>query len=306
MPATEPRLLILGEDEDVGQKYRFYLKGLPYHTTFAEPDTDLIQKLKETSADLLILDSDHLHEHAHLILDSLHQQKIRLPIVIVTSEQNPEVVQKIAPNVKEFVLKPINGNTLQERINKALSRWQREVQLEADIGKNVGVHLQTRILVAFRDSAIIERVRKDGLLLYKEQPIIPNTTIYFKAGTLFKTMGIDSNNISPLKLTVKRCDRVEGAQYRVLSEFKEMFSFQEVVDAFVEGRPLPKISEEVSEQMEADASVDEFFMGELEDNTEDSFFIGDGPDFADEDWLLEGESEFSTKPSSANEEGAML
>lgn len=234
---SAPNILILGDSNELRQTYRFYFKDSSYETMFAVNAADVFEKLHEFRVDLLIIDTDHLEDMGVPVIQGFKKRKIRMPIMLITGQGNAKLLTKYAPLVQDVIMKPVNGKALLKRMKGVFERWKAEVKVEQEIGENLGVHLTTRILVAFRDSAVIKRVRKDGLLLFKEQPIVPTTTIYCKASTLFKNMGLEEKNVTHLELTVGRCDPLEdGKGFRILSKFKDTPSdIHAMIDSFVNG-----------------------------------------------------------------------
>ncbi len=258
---SSPTILITGDDPSQWKAYRFYFEKTQYRLEFATNGKEIFQKLQNLHVDMLLLDTDNAKDKGLPILDELHKRKLRMPTIVITSDKNPETIQKIAPRVQDFLVKPINGRGLVKRLTKVFDRWKGEMRLEQEIGENVGVNVQTRILVVFKDTAVVRRVRKDGLLLYKEQPIIPTTSIYFKAGTLFETMGLEDRNVSHLELLVASCEiSSKGHKYRVIAKFKDVpNNIQKMIEAFVDGKPVPPATQPPPAPSEETAEEDDPF-----------------------------------------------
>lgn len=241
---SAPNILIVGDSHDIRQSYRFYFKDSDYEAIFANNADDTFEKMQEFRTDLLILDTNHLETLGKQIVEGLKQRKMRMPLMLVTGDGNPQLLQTFVPKVQDVLIRPVNGQVIKKRIKQVFERWKNEVKVEQEIGKNLGVNLKTRILVAFRDKAVIRRVRKDGLLILKHHPIVPTTSVYCKVGVLFKNMGFEKKNVNHLELIVSRCDPLEDDRgFRILSKFiNTPLDIQKLIEAFVDGVPSSQLA----------------------------------------------------------------
>ncbi|MBF0279420.1 MAG: response regulator [SAR324 cluster bacterium] len=252
-------LVVGGDNDSVWQTYKFYLKDSGFRLFFAHNGEEVLERLKQAPVDILVLDSSNLKAHVNDILDQMEALKIRIPVIVVTEVQEPKIIQKIAPKVKELLIKPYNAKMLLERIHKALDRWENELRTQEEIGENIGLYFNTRVLLAFQESIIVDRVRKDGLLFYTHEPIVPTSSIYFNARSLFQTIAGVNSNVGPLELEVIYCERVDDIRpYRVFAEFRNLLSFQLVIDAFVDGKPIPEIDDQSFNETDAEDILDDF------------------------------------------------
>ncbi len=268
-PNTITCLITCDQKKEWGT-YRNYFKNTEYKLVFAINGMDALNKLQDNSVDILLVDTDHLHKNGLPFIKSVQRLSRYLPIMIVTQERSPQLIEPLSNKVDNLLLKPINMHRLQHRLQLTLqSRLQANNQRSKSTKKQ-GVHLKTDLLLVFRDAANIEQVVKDGLIFYKGQPIAPSTKIYFRAQALFKKMGLTQRNVAHLELNVISCEAIDpGVDYfQIRAQFQNVPSYiQEAIDAFVDGKPLKNISEEAAQQAEAlgDDALDAFFLGANDD-----------------------------------------
>ena len=257
-------VLIFSDGQGSYDSYRFYLEGSPYKFQFVNtPEAALTQTQTASTIDCLIIDSDKLSSSITAFMESLNQQKRRLPIILVTGDKDQRLITRVAPFAQDLIIKPVNGKVLLQRLSKVKQRWGQEEQIQKKIGESVGVSIETKILVVFRDQAEIQRVRKDGILLYKEYPIIPTTSIYFRANRLFELLGVKSDNITHIELEVISCQYdLEKNLYRIIAVFKDIKEhLLKAIHDFLRGKlnpgsvlvepePVPKVKEKVADKTE--------------------------------------------------------
>ncbi len=247
----KPQILIGCDDEKSWQLYQAYLQEKPYQLIFAKNGTDVLDKLEKTPVDLFILDTKNIQKHMSDTMERI--QKNYSPMMIVTKQENPKIREQYLPLVQDIVLKPLDENKLVSHVEKALKNLGKNSRSQKKSGEEAGLYLSTRIMLAYRDSIVIEKIRKDGMLFYKDLPIVHATSIYFSTGTLFQEMGLDKKNIGPLKMRITRCEHIaEDEQYLIFAEFDDLLSFQLVINAFVDGKPLPDINEHAAAEEETD------------------------------------------------------
>ncbi len=234
-------ILIFGTGEGYYDSYRFYFEGSPYKFQFAGTPEKVLSEIQSSTIDVLIIDSDNLDARITSLLDSFQKQKRRLPIILVTGDQNQNAIAQVATLVQDLIIKPINGKMLLQRLAKVRKRWEFEEQVQKKIGASVGVSIETKILVVFKDQAVIQRIRNNGLLLYKEQAIIPTTTIYFRANEFFQLLSVQSKNMTHIELEVVSCQYdLEKKLYRVIANFKEISDhLVQAVQDFLSGKLMP-------------------------------------------------------------------
>ncbi|MBF0287002.1 MAG: response regulator [SAR324 cluster bacterium] len=266
---NKARILIGCDDEKSRKLYQSALQYTPYELIFAKNGNDVLNKLGQSPVDLLFLDTADIQKNIGLAMDKI--QKNYSSVMIATKQKNPKIPEQYLPLIQDIVLKPVDPQKLVLRIEKVLKSFGSKVRDHEGTSKDVGLYLSTRIMLAYRDSITIEKMRKDGLLFYKNLPLVHATSIYFSAGTLFEKMGLDKKNIGPLKMRINRCEYIpENDQYLVFGEFQDFLSFQLVIDAFVDGKPLPDITEQAAEEDSTDDLFNDLFVEFDEDYTPES------------------------------------
>ncbi|MEF3279967.1 MAG: response regulator [Elusimicrobiota bacterium] len=121
---SEKLILIVDDDESIRDLLEFIIKKEGFKVEKCSNGKEALQKAKELSPDLIILDLMLPGYGGFEILRELQMyDTAHIPIIIITGkymDRTTSEMIKMEPNVKEFIQKPIKNALLTATIHKIL------------------------------------------------------------------------------------------------------------------------------------------------------------------------------------------
>lgn len=148
---SEPRILIANQDSFSRVYFRRAIsRCVQAEVSEAENGVDALELLSSKSFEVLLLDLDMPVLSGLEVLEFIHDDPAqkRLQVLVTTGVSGEKSVrQAIALGVNDYLLKPYQQNTVEERLTRALARSRRLLETEAAAAPQ----LKPRLLVADKD-----------------------------------------------------------------------------------------------------------------------------------------------------------
>ncbi len=114
-------ILVCDDEEDIRQSVKDVLTDEGFDVITACDGKDLLDKLKKSKPDLILLDIIMPGLVTKEILSEMHKMKLHIPIIFLTivrlAEQSKEI---IGNSVVDYIEKPFDNKDLIKRIRKVL------------------------------------------------------------------------------------------------------------------------------------------------------------------------------------------
>lgn len=183
-----------------------------YRVVPAESGFQVLDLLEKSTADLLICELLLPKLSGQESIEILKKRDNRIPIIVATGETNPSVVRELKPMVQAFLTKPISGKTLTGSVAETFQTWNEEAAKSPAKGDVfVEVHLETNLLVAFRDQIKLLSIGPNGLTFSRNGPIAPGTRIFAKTDAISLKSEEGDKKFLSLELKVVNCSTPVGS-----------------------------------------------------------------------------------------------
>ena len=118
------KILVVDDDEDILNAISYFLKSKKYNVITSSSGNDALNKLKENSIDLILLDlmmPELSGFQLCLILKNDYKFR-KIPIIIITAKGDLESIEKAYhfSQVKSYIAKPFQNKELLKTINEVL------------------------------------------------------------------------------------------------------------------------------------------------------------------------------------------
>ena len=128
---SQTRVLIVEDDITLRKAVARMLPMLGYEPLHAGSAEEAVQVLGAESVDLMLLDLNLPGVHGHALLRNLNQQKIPIPVVVMSGEgKMDDVVQAMRQHAVDFLSKPFS----MEELSAALERAKERIPPGAEAG----------------------------------------------------------------------------------------------------------------------------------------------------------------------------
>ncbi|OHB77833.1 MAG: hypothetical protein A2W31_17620 [Planctomycetes bacterium RBG_16_64_10] len=131
--AMSVRVLIADADQYLVNAYRQCLEQQGFTVTTATSGLECVEKLRERTSDLLVIDPGLPWGSGDGVLAVMHEDPDvpRVPVIVLTDARDRGVLYRLAPfRVDDFQVKPLSGKRLTERILAFVKRRSMEVSHE--------------------------------------------------------------------------------------------------------------------------------------------------------------------------------
>jgi two-component system chemotaxis response regulator CheY len=122
MPNLEMKILVVDDSSTMRQIIRSILKGLGYSKIFqADDGTSALEILKEEKLDFIISDWNMPKMAGIDLLKTVRtsEEWKEIPFLMVTAQgQQQHVIEAVKNKVSDYIIKPFNPKTLEEKIDK--------------------------------------------------------------------------------------------------------------------------------------------------------------------------------------------
>lgn len=122
------KVLVIEDEPTLSRLLSYNLTQEGYDTTVVEHGTEGLQTALQHKFDLIILDIMLPGMNGFEILNRLHQNGVRTPVIILTARNaEEEVVQGLKHGADDYITKPFGVAELLARVSAVLRRTQNEV-----------------------------------------------------------------------------------------------------------------------------------------------------------------------------------
>jgi len=122
------KILVIEDEPTLSRLLSYNLTQEGYDTTVVEHGTEGLQTALQHKFDLIILDIMLPGMNGFEILNRLHQNGVRTPVIILTARNaEEEVVQGLKHGADDYITKPFGVAELLARVSAVLRRTQNEV-----------------------------------------------------------------------------------------------------------------------------------------------------------------------------------
>lgn len=194
------------------------LEGMGLQVLTALDGNQALEHLTTTSVNLIIMDILLPKLNGLQIIEIMKKKNMAVPVIIATGENDPLIRLKVSPKVEGYLLKPFNRRKFVNYVNTVINSYKQSNKVEKEVILTLSVHLETNILVAFRDRARLKSVIGRELILERNDPIALGTTIFLKTeGIGIVTPEQTSSGVGrPLELLVTQCEKLpEGEAFTI-------------------------------------------------------------------------------------------
>lgn len=113
------KILLVDDDRVNSTMIKFGLKGDEYDVDVAHDGAEGVELLKAESPDMIILDVQMPKMGGFEFLNEMKSLGLNIPILMLTANENLEDVFRME-GVKGYLVKPVNIETLKEKIEECL------------------------------------------------------------------------------------------------------------------------------------------------------------------------------------------
>ncbi len=205
-------ILIADVDGFTRDFYKAVLIPKGYRLLFATNGFSVLDKLEEERVDMLILDLLLPKLSGQEVIAMMRKRKIQIPTIVATGENNPKIIQAMSTQVQGYLLKPFIGAVLNKRIASIFESWQASTKEKEAADTHITVHLETNLVVAFRDHVQLISISELGLEFTRGEPIAPGTTIFLKTDAILIQGQEEGPKIRSFELQVSRCEYQKNGQ----------------------------------------------------------------------------------------------
>lgn len=207
------KILIAEADTFTRDFYQAALQNKGYQLIFATDGIQTLDILSEQKVDLLVMDFLLPRLNGQEVLDIMQKRNIKIPVIIATGENNPEIVQKVRPYIGDFILKPIKADRLSNGIAAAFSTWK-ETFSDSTVEKpTVQIQSDIDLMVAFQEQVKLLDLSENRLIFARHNPIAPGTKILMKTDAISTQKASSINRNAALELAVRSCKLHQDGQY---------------------------------------------------------------------------------------------
>lgn len=136
MPNDE-MILIIDDEELLRESISLLLQKAGYHTATASSGEKGLEYLKESRADLVLLDLRLENENGLDFIQPIRALSPTLPILILTANASIDsAIESVRKGARDYILKPVNPTELLERVEAVLCETQKEKRRQ-DIIDNI-------------------------------------------------------------------------------------------------------------------------------------------------------------------------
>jgi two-component system alkaline phosphatase synthesis response regulator PhoP len=122
------KILVIEDEPTLSRLLSYNLTQEGYDTTVVEHGSEGLQTALQNKFDLIILDIMLPGMNGFEILNRLHQNGVRTPVIILTARNaEEEVVQGLKHGADDYITKPFGVAELLARVSAVLRRTQNEV-----------------------------------------------------------------------------------------------------------------------------------------------------------------------------------
>ncbi len=216
-------ILIAETDAFTRDFYSALLKPKGYHLKFASDGIQTLKTLETEPIDLLIMDL-MLHRLGGLeLIGELKKQDINVPIIVASGESSPQTVLKLAAKVQKFLLKPFDSSSFEAAVESIMEKKIKED--DSEMIPYVDVHLETNVLVTFRDRFQLLDCSRAGMVFKRTNPMAPGTNFLIRKDAIVPTSQNGGQSTPFLELRITKCKfNKNDRNYLVHSEFLTRFS----------------------------------------------------------------------------------
>lgn len=124
------KILIVEDEEKLRKELKSFLENNLYQVITIDNFDNTIEDIKNSNADLILLDINLPNVNGEVILKNL-RKSINTPIIIVTS-RNTDLDELLSINygADDFITKPYNTQILLARIERLLSRFNNNMNIK--------------------------------------------------------------------------------------------------------------------------------------------------------------------------------
>ncbi len=126
-------VLIVDDDPDIREAVKIMLETQPYKLTFASNGEECLERVKENTPDLIVLDLLMPQKDGFEVIKELraYHSYPRIPIIILTAvgkeagDRRYELETGLSLDVDDYIEKPIQPNDLIHRVEKILVKSEK-------------------------------------------------------------------------------------------------------------------------------------------------------------------------------------
>ncbi|MCX7956299.1 MAG: response regulator [Endomicrobia bacterium] len=138
--ASAKTILIIDDEDTIVDLFKYYISSQGFNVDIAKDGVGALEKIKSANKpDLIILDAMLPKKSGYEIIKILQLENIKIPIIVVTGrirDIESQMMFKLEPNVKEFLLKPVQPDLLISKIHNILNTKPKEqINIEEKVKK---------------------------------------------------------------------------------------------------------------------------------------------------------------------------
>ncbi len=214
--SNKKTVLISEADMFTKEFYQVALQNKGYQLIFAYDGIQTLEMLEQHSVDLLIMDLLLPRLSGQEVMDIMQKRNIRKPVIIATGESNPEVVQQVKPYVQDYMLKPIGGQDLSEKLAAVFEKLGDSSVANGEPELSLQIESDIDLMVAFQEHVKLLDLSDTGLIFARHNPIVPGTIIMLKTDAISVQVEESSSEGTTIELGVTRCKHQKDGQYFII------------------------------------------------------------------------------------------
>jgi two-component system alkaline phosphatase synthesis response regulator PhoP len=128
----EKLILIVDDEETILEFLQYYLKDQGFKVDIAFDGQQALEKIKNNKPDLVILDAMLPKKSGYEIVKLLQHEYKELPVLVITGhfrDIETQMMFKLEPNVKEFLVKPVQPDFLISKVHSLLKTKPKEISI---------------------------------------------------------------------------------------------------------------------------------------------------------------------------------
>ncbi len=195
-------VLIAETDAFTRKFYAVALRGFGYDIKFIQDGVQTLRLIESEPIDLVIMDL-MLHRLGGIeIIDELRKQQNSVPIIVATGESSPNVVHKLLPRVQNYLLKPFESGAFVEAVVAIMGMDEDPVESTL----YVDVHLETNVLVTFRDRFTLLKYTREGIVFKRANPIAQGTIFLIRKDAIVPSRPKNGQPSQYIELLTTHCE----------------------------------------------------------------------------------------------------